>query len=349
MLALITYIAIAIMVSFMCSLLEAMILSITPSQIGLLEKQGMKAAERLARYKDNIDRPLSSILTVNTAANMVGAAGVGAEVSKLFGSDALALASGLLTLGILIFSEIIPKTLGARYAIYIAPFGAHIISFLCIITYPFIIMAEKITYILPQPAEEKDQAKDELIVTAELSHNKGNLEEKESTILKNLLTLDRLSVVDIMTNRSKVLGYQKDITATQILHEDQNIRYSRLPVYGEDFDDIVGVVHRYKLLEAEWAGEGHKKLEALCSEVYFVSQNLSVANALKQFIKTKQHLFIVINSYGATSGLLTLEDTIECLIGEQIVDEYDLVDEDKHLEIIQKDTNKFVIKSRDKK
>tara|TARA_B100001248_G_scaffold262483_1_gene258732 strand:+ start:3995 stop:5044 length:1050 start_codon:yes stop_codon:yes gene_type:complete len=346
MTALFIYVCLAIFISFLCSLLEAAILSVTPTQIGLLKKQEAKAADLLEKYKEDINRPLSSILTINTAANMIGAAGVGAEVSKIYGDAFLGLASGLLTLSILIFSEIIPKTIGARYAVMIVPFGAYIILFMSWLTYPFVIMAEKIVRLLPSPDNRRGQEKEELIVSAEMGKTRGSLEEKEGDMLKNLLTLDRLSVADIMTPRSEVTGYQKDLSVQEVLTKERTIRYSRFPVYGEDFDDIIGVVHRYKVIEAEWNGHLDVKMSDLCSNVYFISQSLSVANALKQFIKTKQHLFIVIDSYGATSGILTLEDAIECLLGEEIVDEYDPEEEKPHLEIVQKGENKFIIKSR---
>lgn len=345
MTALVLYLCLAVFVSFICSLLEATILSITPIQIGVLKRYGAKSADLLEKLKKDINRSLSSILTINTAANMIGAAGVGAKVTQLYGEVYLGLASGILTLIILIFSEIIPKTLGARYHTQIAPYGAYIIQFLIWVSYPFVVLAEKITSLIPKEQEEYAKVKEELIVSAEMSHHQGMLQDKENTILKNLLTLDTMRVADIMTQRSDVLGYQKDQIVKDILQND-TIRFSRLPVYGEDLDDLVGVVHRYKLIEAQWNKQEDKKVEELCSEIYFVSQGLSVGRALDLFFKTKQHIFIVIDSYGATAGIISLEDAIESLLGEEIIDEYDLVDEDKRIEMIAKDKQKFIIKKK---
>lgn len=342
--ALILYTLLSVVVSFICSILEAVMLSITASEIGVLKKNGNKTAVLLETLKENINRPLASILAVNTASNMLGAAAVSWQVTKLFGSEALGIASGVLTLLILLFSEILPKTIGERFRVYIAPFAAPVIRVLMLVSYPVVILSEKIASLVPIPKEDKYKAKEELIVSAEIHETSGSLHQKESLVIRNLLNLDKMTVADVMTPRSNVYGYQKDRQVQDILKNDKNIRHSRLPIYGEDLDDILGVVHRYRLIEAQWRGEENMLISELSSPVYFVSQSISVANALDQFIKTKQHLFVVIDSYGSTAGIISLEDAIETLLGQEITDEYD--EEDSYgnrIKILSKEDKSFIL------
>lgn len=328
----------------MCGVLEAVMLSITPTEIGVLKKNGVKTAGLLEKLRENINRPLSSILAVNTASNMIGAAAISVGVTNRYGDEVLGIASGVLTLLILLFSEILPKTIGERFRIYIAPFAAPFIQFSMLISYPIVILSEKIAGLVPIPKEDKGKAKEELIVSAEIHETQGALHEKESLVIRNLLNLDKMTVADVMTPRANVHGYQKDRKVEDILKNDKNIRYSRLPIYGEDLDDILGVVHRYRLIEAQWKGKSDMLISELSSPVYFVSQSISVANALDQFIKTKQHIFVVIDSYGATAGIISLEDAIETLLGQEIIDEYDKEDGvNSRIQVLSKEDKQFVL------
>jgi CBS domain containing-hemolysin-like protein len=345
---LILYISLTFVLSAMCSMLEAIILSLTATDIGLLKRQGVRTAPILEQLKSNINRPLSAILTINTAANMLGASVVGVEVTHIFGEQYLGLASGLLTLFILLFSEVLPKTFGARYALKMAPYVAYLMFIMVYLVYPFVLLSEKVAQAVPVKDESNHLvAREELIVSAEIGENKGSIHEKESRVIKNLLSLDKITVLEIMTPRANVLGYHKETPVREIISMEKTIRYSRLPVFGEDLDDIIGVVHRYKLVEAQKAGNVDVPIAALASPILYISQHISVANALDQFIQQKQHIFVVVDTYGATSGILTMEDAIETLLGVDITDEFDKVDETPHRIVhISHDPNKFIIKKR---
>ena len=200
---------------------------------------------------------------------------------------------------ILLFSEVLPKTIGARYAFKIAPYVAYLMFIMIYLVYPFVLLSEKVAQAVPEKIDPSHLAREELIVSAELGENKGSIHEKESRVIRNLLTLDKMTVLEVMTPRANVLGYHKETPVREILSTEKTIRYSRLPVYGEDLDDIVGVVHRYKLIEAQKVGNIDVPISALASPILYISQHISVANALDQFIQQKQHIFVVVDTYGA--------------------------------------------------
>lgn len=348
---LIIYVCLAVFISFLCSLLEATILSIPEAQIAILQKQGRKTGFRLAKLKENIDRPLAAILSLNTIANTIGSAGVGAQVLKVFGNEYLALSSFLLTFTILVFSEIIPKTLGARYHRNFAPAAAIIIRFLIFVTYPIVWFLQKVTYIIPQP-EDSDEAvlkRAEVVVTAEMGENEGSLQTKESEVIRNLINMDQLIVKNVMTPRTTLLGLNKDLSVKNVVENHPQLPYSRIPIFGEDLDDIVGMVHRYQVLELYTQNKKQLSLDEIKLPIFSISESSSISNALNQFFKLKQHALLVIDQYGSTSGLISLEDGIETLLGEDIVDEFDIVEKSHHrLETDPRHPNRLLIKPKDK-
>ncbi|MBU0505450.1 MAG: hemolysin family protein [bacterium] len=325
---LLIYLFLALFVSFLCSLLESVILSITPSHINLLIKEKKRGGKTLKTLKEKIDRPLSAVLTLNTIANTMGAAGVGAQVLKLYGSSWVAIASGLLTFGILVFSEIIPKNLGAAYWKKLALPCALIIKYLIYFTYPFVILFELIAAsIIPKHKRKETMSREEMIVAAETGLEEGVLVDKESRIIKNLLGLNIILVKDVMTPRSVMFALQKDSTVYDVLNKYSIKIFSRIPVYGENIDDIIGKVLRFKIINASSEDEEHTKIGDLIKPVHSVNENLSVANVLDEFIKKQEHLFMVTNELGDIAGLITLEDAIETLLGVEIVDEFDSVED----------------------
>ena len=320
------YLLLAICVSFLCSLLESVILSVTPAYIAVKSKEPGKTGLRLANLKSQIDRPLAAILTLNTIAHTLGAAGVGAQVAALYGNSYVAIASGLLTFIILVFSEIIPKTLGAVYWKKLAPFAALTISILIKISYPFVILSEKISSLLGGSNLQK-VTREEMIMTAEIGADEGTLKRKESLIIRNLLMLDKIEVTDIMTPRSVVFGLEKNVTVGEVFKGQKTIRFSRIPVFNETMDNIEGFLLRYKLMEAYSQDLDSLTLDKFMKPVHTVPENASVSSCLDQFIKRKEHMFIVIDEYGVTSGIITLEDAVETLLGVEIVDEFDSVED----------------------
>jgi len=330
MTALLLYIALAVLVSFLCSLLEASLLSIPATYVEVLVKSGRKSGEVLKDLKGRLDRPLAAILTLNTVANTLGAAGVGAQALRLFGSRWVAVASGTLTLLILVFSEIIPKTLGAAQCRALAPFTAYAVRALIYLTYPAVVLSEKISRLISREGPAPI-TREEMIVTAEMGETAGALAAREKKIITNLVHLDDVQVEDVMTPRAVLLAMQKDLTVAEAVRRHNPLPFSRIPVYGKDLDDITGFVHRYRLLEAYSHDEADRALGSFALPLHRVLPSKSVASALEEFITRRDHVFLVIDEYGGTEGIITLEDAVETLLGVEIVDEYDTVEDMRKL------------------
>lgn len=308
----------------MCSLLEAVILSVSPSFITTEANDGKNYAKILGELKDGIDRPLAAILTLNTIAHTVGAAGVGSEVSKLYGNNYVTIASVALTFVVLIFSEIIPKTLGASNWKKFAPFAAYTIRFMILILYPLVFLMEKISELVGG-GEKNNITREEMIATAEIGVGHGALKKKESNIIRNLLMLDNIYVYDIMTPRSVLMALPTSMTIQEVLEQHKPIRYSRIPVYAENMDHIQGVVHRYQILEASSDDQDNVKLGELMTSLHSIPEDITVSACLDQLIHRNDHIFLVVDDYGSTMGIVTLEDAIETLLGVEIIDEFDSV------------------------
>ncbi|MCB0394128.1 MAG: HlyC/CorC family transporter [Bdellovibrionales bacterium] len=326
---LIVYLITVITVSFGCSLMESVILSVNDTFIRQLRDKKSKAGQILFTLKKDIDRPLAAILTLNTVANTLGSAGVGAQVLKIYGDTYVALASGILTFVILVFSEIIPKTLGALYWRKLAPVLAPIIAMLIKILYPFVYLAEHMGDWIAKGQERGPVfTREELITTADIGLEEGVLLKKEGIIIRNLLRLHNVFVKDIMTPRSVVVALPENLNIDQAIEKYSPLPFSRIPVYGNDLNDIKGLVLRYEMLEIYGDDQGaNESLAKITHPVMKVSEDSSVSQALDLFIKHQEHIFIATDKTGATVGIVTLEDTIETLLGVEIVDEFDSVED----------------------
>jgi CBS domain containing-hemolysin-like protein len=324
----------------MCSLLEATLLSSTSSYIESLDKKGYspKTVDLAKDVKQNIDKSISSILTLNTFANTMGAAGVGAQAAIIFGSNWQAVIAFALTLMVLFISEIFPKTLGAIYwRKFIVP-AVYIISFMVKITYPFIFIATFITNTLQKGRKNKvNFSKDEIITIVNMSEKEGVLQAKESILIKNLFKLKNIKAKDIMTPRTVVFAFDSKTTLKEALLNDNLYVYSRIPVYNESIDDIAGVVFKQTILEKRVKKKKKTLLKDIMVPVHKVPENISVSTLFDMFIRMKMHLFIVQDEYGQTSGVVTLEDALETLLGIEIVDEMDQVTD---MQEFAKDENK---------
>ena len=319
------YFFLALGVSFLCSLLESIILSITHSHVAVLAKTGSKSSRLLENMKENINKPLAAILTVNTVANVVGAAGVGAQAMKLFGSEWVAILSGLLTLCILIFSEIIPKTLGTVYWRPLAGPAVYMIRGLIYLTYPFVFLSNYFSKIFTSANHQQKVSRQEVVAMAEMGEDEGSIREKESDIIENLLNLNDVVAEDVMTPRSVVFALQKDSTVGDVVEEHTPIAFSRIPIFAKDVDDILGFVHRYDLVNKQAEDQFHIKMKDILEPIHTVKQEDSIASILDEFVRRRQQIFMVIDEFGTTTGLITLEDAIETLLGVEIVDEHDSV------------------------
>lgn len=319
------YFFLALGLSFICSLLESVLLSISPAFVAVAVKEKKSYGPLLQELKDKVDRPITAILTLNTIAHTVGAAGVGAQVQVVFGDGFTAIASALLTLAILIFSEIIPKTLGAANWKMLAPACAYATKALIFSIYPLVVLFESLSKVFARDEDENSVTREEMIVTAEMGVLEGILRPKESMIIRNLLMLDAVKIADIMTPRSVITAFEAQETVEHVMNKNRPIRFSRIPVYDRDLDHVLGMVHRYKILEAYSNDEDKRKISELMTPIQSVPENISVAAALDQFIRKKEHVFVVTDDYGSTAGLVSLEDAIETLLGVEIIDEFDSV------------------------
>jgi len=327
MTALITYFLTALFVSFLCSLLESVLLSLSIAHVSVLEKEGDAAGKLIAELKQNINKPLAAILTVNTIANTIGAAGVGAQTIVIFGNEWVAIASGLLTLCILIFSEIIPKTIGSIYSKSLASFAAYTIRILMFIAWPFVIMSEAMSQFIHRGENggESKASREELLAMAEISEDEGSIDEQEGDIIENLMKLDDMQIEEIMTPRSVMFALKKTDTVGTVVEEHSPIAFSRIPIFDKDLDDIVGIVNRYDLVNKQAEDKFNVIMQNIMKPMKSILEKTSVSTVLESFVKERQQMFLVTDEFGTTTGLITLEDAIETLLGVEIVDEHDHV------------------------
>jgi CBS domain containing-hemolysin-like protein len=324
MFLLIVYVLIALGFSFICSIAEAVILSVSQAYISLLEKEKKPSGPLLAKLTGDINKPLSAILTLNTIAHTMGAAGAGAQAASVFGSAYTGIISAVLTLLILVFSEIIPKTLGATFWRQLAPMTAYFLKYLIIVLYPFVKMSQKLTSGFTEESPLKGLSRSELLAMAELSGQEGQLAKQESAFLKNLLQLHELNVKDAMTHRTVVFSAPESMTVNEFMDEKMPVAFSRIPVYEDEHrENISGFVLKSDILIAKANGENDKKLVDMINSLPTVLGDMPLSTTFDQFLKSRVHMVLVVDEYGGLEGILTLEDLLESLLGVQIVDESD--------------------------
>jgi CBS domain containing-hemolysin-like protein len=322
---LIFYFSLALAVSFLCSLLESVILSITRTHIAIESKEGKKSSTILESLKENINRPLAAILTVNTVANVVGAAGVGAQSLQIFGSKAVAISSAILTISILVFSEIIPKTIGAVYWKKLSGFAAYAIRGLIWVTLPLVYLSEWFYSWVVKDDEDPKVSREEMLAMAEMGEDEGTIEEKEGDIIENLLNLRDVKAEDVMTPRNVVFALSKHLSVKEVMDKYSPIVFSRIPVFENDLDTIIGFVHRYDLVKKQAEDKFEIKMGDIMDPIHTISETESIAFILDEFVHRRQQIFHVVDEFGTTTGIITLEDAIETLLGVEIIDEHDSV------------------------
>ena len=320
---LIAYFFLALGVSFICSLLESVILSVTHSHIGTLVKSNPSKGKLLQRLKDDINRPLAAILTLNTIANTVGAAGMGAQALHVYGSHAVAAASAILTFSILIFSEILPKTLGAYFCRSLAIPSAYVIRALMVITFPFVWLSNTLSSAIN--SNEDRVSREEITAMAEMGEDEGSIDEHESDIIENLFRLKEIQIEDILTPRSVIYAFEDIQTVGKIMDSNDDIIFSRIPVFHDNIDNVIGMVYKDTVLETMADDFFEKTMADLVEPVETVYEKESVESVLNKFTKNRSHMFIVKDEFGGTTGIVTLEDCIETLLGVEIMDESDEV------------------------
>ena len=320
---LIFYFCLAVFVSFLCSLMESVILSASYTHVESLYEKGVRYGTALRKMKYQISTPLSAILTVNTIANTLGAAGVGAQVHQLYGSAFVTLASVLLTFVILIFSEITPKTLGASYWKILLPFCVYFIQGLIFICYPFVKLSLFIQNVFR--VRSRYITREDIAGSAQMGVNEGVIYKNEGELIKNILDLKSKKISEIMTPRTVITAFEKNMTIKEVFKKYKPLRFARIPVYDKDLDHVIGLVHRYKILEARTQGCETMTVEQYLNPLHTVPESISITAALNQFIKRKEHIFAVVDEYGSLAGLLSMEDVVETILGIEIVDELDSV------------------------
>ncbi len=320
------YLFLALAVSFLCSLLEAVLLSVTPSYLSMLEKEGDKAGTTLNRLKGDIDRPISAILSLNTIAHTVGAAGVGAQAQQIWGDEFFALISAVLTFLILVLSEIIPKTLGAYYWKKLTGFAAFVLPGLIIFMYPFVLLSKGLTRRFGSD-DEPTFSREEFSAMAEQGAEEGVFEEDESQIFKNLMRFSSLRIKDIMTPRTVVILFHKNKTVGEVFDQFEELRFSRVPVYGEDEDDIIGYVLKNDLLMQVAKDKQNTALEEIMRDVLILPETVLLKNLFEQLLENQEHIAVVVDEYGGFAGVVTMEDVVETLLGMEIVDEIDATED----------------------
>lgn len=318
------YALIALLFSSLCSVAEAVLLSISPSYVANLEKEGKASAAKVKSVKSNVDRSLAAILTLNTIAHTIGSGGAGAYAAKYWGDGAVGIAMIVLTLLILFVSEIIPKTIGALYWRGLAPVSASFIQFLNIILYPFIFVSELITRWLAGDHSHHGFSRDEFTALAGIGAAGGHLDEKESQILQNLFRFPDLCVEDIMTPSTVVFALQENMTAHEVLQKYENIHFSRIPIYSENRDHITGFVLKNELLMDDIHNDGKTALKDFTKrELRAVLDKTRLSTVLEKLLDDREHILMVVDLHGGLEGVVTLEDVVETLVGIEIVDEED--------------------------
>jgi len=325
---LIFFVLLAIGVSFVCSLAESVLLSMTPSFIADVQESSPKKAEMLKSLKvDNIDQSLAAILTLNTVAHTLGSIGAGAQATIVFGSAWFGLFSALMTLAILFMSEIIPKTLGTVYWRQLSGLVAYFVRGIIMILYPLIWFSERLTKLLVRGKEPQTFSRREFAALASIGEESGQIDPLESRIIRNLLAFGAIKVEDIMTPRSVMLAFEENKTVAELLVDRPKLTFSRLPIYDGDLDNITGFVLKTDMLLAKVNHAMHKPLTQFQRDITFVFSKMKLFDLLELMLKNRIHIAITVGEYGEVKGLVTLEDVFETLLGLEIVDEIDRVED----------------------
>jgi len=325
---LITFFLLAILVSFLCSLLEAVLLSITPSYAQVKLNEGSHIGKKLDAFKSNIDRPLAAILTLNTVAHTVGAIGVGEQATKIW-EDSNPMITGVIiptvmVLGILILSEIIPKTLGANHWQKLVPFTVAILDVIIFLLYPLVWVSQIITRTLKKDKLQSVFSRSEFLALAEIGVTEGVVDEQESVIIENLMRIKKVRTADIMTPRIVARLASEEQTIQVFYNTSGELPFSRIPLYEDGVNEHVsGYFLKAELLERLVEGDGGSKLSSIKRDITVVHESLSISDLFNRFLKEREHIALVVDEYGGMAGVVTMEDVIETLLGLGITDESD--------------------------
>ncbi len=327
MILLLIYLFVALFTSFLCSVMEAVLLSTPISYIKSEAEQGNKSAISMIHLKEDIDKPLSAILSLNTVAHTVGAAGVGAQAVIVFGEGYFGIVSAVLTILILVITEIIPKTLGANYSKELIGISSKIIGVMIFITYPLVVVSSVLTKLLSRDKKELTTSREEISALASIGTQEGIFADKENKIIQNLIRLKSIKISEIITPRIVVVIANEEMTLQEFLKSKDFLHFSRIPVYQGNRDNITGYVFREVVFEKLAEDQFDLRLKDIKREILSFTESTTLFNAWDVMLSKKEHISLVTDEYGGMDGIATLEDIIESLLGFEIVDEKDRVED----------------------
>ncbi len=323
MILLFVYLFLALFVSSLCSIMESVLLSTPQSFLFVKQEKGNVWAKKFIDFKSNIDKPLSAILTLNTVAHTIGAAGVGAQAVKVFGEASFGIVSAVLTILILVFTEIIPKTLGANYWRNLTMITSFTINIMIIITYPLVLMSAVITKTFSRNKKEQTTSREEIAALARIGAYEGIFSEGEHKIVQNILRLKNVRVNEIMTPRVVVAVADENQSLNDFLKNKDYLKFSRIPIYTESNENITGYVIRQEVFEKLAEDEHNLKLRDIKREIVKVPNTIVLFSLWEKLLESKEHIALILDEYGGLDGVVTMEDIIETLLGLEILDEQD--------------------------
>lgn len=319
----------ALITSFLCSLFEAVLLTTPLSYLETINnKKGF--GKIIKKMRSNIDKSLTAILTLNTVAHTIGAAGVGAEAVKLWGDAYLGIVSGVMTLLILIFTEIIPKSVGAFYWKNLLPYAAYMIQFFVYITYPVVYLSVYITRIFIKGESSHTVSRQEILAISDQARKMKVITKKEAIIIRNLLNLNKISVESVMTPRSVLFAAPENITIEEFLNYNNVNSFTRIPIFDKTIDMITGYVHKNDILQRLKDNNREMLLKDCKRQIMTVNEEISIFHLFEELLAKKEQIALIVDEFGGTAGVTTMEDIIETLLGVEILDEHD-VDSDMQL------------------
>jgi len=317
------FLFLALGISFICSILEAVILSITPSYVATEQKNGSKRGAQLERIKADIDRSLAAILSLNTIAHTIGAAGVGAQAGVVFGEAYFGVISAVLTLLILILSEIIPKTLGANYWRELTPISLTTLRIVEITMLPLVLLSKLITRFLTKSDEDHAVKRNEIAALAWAGEQEGILSQEESKVIHSIIELRSITAKDIMTPRTVIHSLRDDLSCQEALVQEKGLSFSRIPIYDGDPEKIHAFIRKDELLNKLAHGDTEVLLKDIARPVLSVLSTKRLLELLRDMTLEHFQVALVVTEYGDVQGMITMEDLVETMLGLEIVDETD--------------------------
>jgi CBS domain containing-hemolysin-like protein len=343
---LIVFFLLSIIFSFLCSIWEAVLLSVPPAYVQIQHKEGTKTGKLLKEMKQDIDLPLAAILTLNTIAHTVGAIGVGAQAAIIWAGSYLDINLGftvlhvntagvivptVMTLAILILSEIIPKTLGANYWKNLAGFTVRALRVIIYALWPLVWLSKWITKILKSKNADMAFSRTDFKAMAEIGVQEGVFRKGESNIIQNLMRFNTITAKDIMTPRTVVIAANEEMSISEFYQDHPSLTFSRIPIYKENKDQITGFFLKDDLLQYQLEGKGDQPLKSIKREVSVITEVISITELFNRLMEEREHIAIVVGEYGGFEGLVTMEDVIETLLGMEILDEMDNIEDMQRL------------------